>query len=78
MAGKLVARGPAGKKPAIEKPADSDALPCCEPDKIRLFNETTVRAIEYASAGIVVTEYADEVELFEKMGIKIGKGKKKA
>jgi hypothetical protein len=78
MAGKRVAGGPARKKPASEKTADSNALPCCEPDREPSFNETTIRAIEDARAGIGVTEYADADELFEKMGIKVGKAKTKA
>ena len=78
MAGKMVAGGPAAKKPVSEKSANSDALPCCEPQRNPSFNATTIRALEDARAGIGVTEYADEVELFEKMGIKSGKAKTKA
>jgi hypothetical protein len=76
MAGKPMAGGPATRKPASEKPDDSSALPCCEPDRTPSFNETTIRALEDARAGIGVTEYADAAELFEKMGIKVGKEKK--
>jgi hypothetical protein len=78
MAGKRVAGGPATKKPVAEKMVDSNSLPCCEPDKARSFNETTIRALEDAQAGRNLTQFADEDELFEKMGIKVGKAKPKA
>jgi hypothetical protein len=78
MSGKRVAGGPATKKPVSETTADSNDLPCCEADRTPSLNETTIRALEDARAGIGVTEYADEVELFEKMGIKVGKAKAKA
>lgn len=78
MSGKPAAGRPATKKPASEKSADSNDLPCCKADRTPSFNETTIRALEDARAGIGVTEYADEVELFEKMGIKVGKAKTKA
>src|SRR5262245_10435450 len=76
MAGEPVAGGPATRKPVPEKPDDSNALPCCEPDRTPSFNETTIRALEEAKVGIGVTDYADAAELFEKTGIKVGKEKK--
>jgi antitoxin component of RelBE/YafQ-DinJ toxin-antitoxin module len=51
-------------------------MPCCEPDRTPSFNETTIRALEDARAGIGVTEYADAADLFKKMGIEVGKEKK--
>jgi hypothetical protein len=78
MSDKPVAGIPATKKPAPEKTTDSNDLPCCEADRTPSFNETTIGALEDVRAGIGVTEYADEVELFEKMRVKVGKAKTEA
>ena len=76
MTGRPVAGRRAARKSVPEKTDDSGAMPCCEPDRTPSFNETTIRALEDARAGIGVTEYADAADLFKKMGIKVGKEKK--
>jgi hypothetical protein len=78
MAGKRAAGAPRTKKRVSEDTADSNDAPCCEVDRAPSFNETTTRALEDARAGRNLTEYADADELFEKMGIKAGKAKRKA
>jgi hypothetical protein len=77
MAGKLAAGKRAGKKPVSKKTADPEAPTCCEADWTPSFNETTVKAMEDVRAGRNLTRYADADELFEKMGIKVGKAKAK-
>jgi hypothetical protein len=78
MAGKRAAGAPRTKKRASEETGNSSGTPCCEAERAPSFNETTIRALEDARAGRNLTEYADEDELFEKMGIKLGKAKTKA
>ena len=78
MAGKTVTGGPITRKPPSEKPDDPDALPVARP--IGRHHSTRPRSGPWRTPGqrIDVTEYADEVELFEKMGIKVGEAKTKA
>jgi hypothetical protein len=77
MAGKLTAGGRASKKRVPKKTADPEAPTCCEADRTPSFNETTIRAMEDVRAGKNLTRYADADELFENMGIKVGKAKAK-
>jgi hypothetical protein len=78
MARKRAAGSPRAKKRTSEATADTNGAPCCEAGRAPSFNETTIRALEDARADRNLTEYADEDELFEKMGIKVGKAKTKA
>ena len=75
MASKGVAGKSAGKKLKSKKPADLETPSCCEADRTPSFNETTIKAIEDTRAGRNLTEFADEDELFQKLGIKVGKEK---
>lgn len=74
MASKGVAGKSPGRKPKSKNPADLET-PCCEIDRTPSFNETTIKAIEDTRAGRNLTEFADEDELFQKLGIKVGKEK---
>ncbi|MGO9464451.1 MAG: hypothetical protein ACLQIB_28045 [Isosphaeraceae bacterium] len=78
MAGKPAAGGPVRKKPASKRATDPKPPTCCEADRTPSFNETTVKAMEDVRDGKNLTRYADADELFEKMGIKVGKAKAKA
>jgi len=78
MADKPAAGGTVRKKPASKRATDPKTPTCCEADRTPSFNETTVKAIEDVRADRNLTRYADGDELFEKMGIKVGKAKAKA
>ena len=77
MAGKLAAGGPASKRPRSRKTADPEAPTCCDANWTPSFNETTIKALEDVRANRNLTRYADEDELFEKMGINVGEAKAK-
>ena len=78
MASKPAAGGRVRKKPAAKSATDPKTPTCCEADRTPSFNETTVKAMEDIRDGKNLTRYADGDELFEKMGIKVGKAKAKA
>ncbi len=78
MAGKLRSSGRSTRKPVPKKPAEPEAPTCCEADWTPSFNETTLKAMEDVRTGKNLTRYADADELFEKMGIKVGKANAKA
>ena len=78
MAGKRAAGAPRDKKPVSEGTADSNGAPCCQAGRSPAFNETTIRALEDARADRDLAEYADEDELFKKLGIEVGKAKTQA
>ncbi len=65
-------------KPAPKRDPDPKTPTCCEADRTPSFNETTVKAMEDVRDGKNLTRYAHADELFEKMGIKVGKAKAKA
>jgi hypothetical protein len=75
VASKVTAGESAGRKPRSKKPADRESPTCCEPDRTPSFNQTTIEALEDAKADRNLTRYADEDELFQKLGIKVGKEK---
>ncbi len=75
MASKVTAGEFAGKKPRSKKTADLETPTCCEADRTPSFNQTTIEALEDAKADRNLTRYADEDELFRKLGIQVGKEK---
>ena len=78
MASKPAAGGRVRKQPAPKRATDPKTATCCEADRTPSFNETTVKAMEDVRDGKNLTRYADGDDLFEKMGIKVGKAKAKA
>lgn len=75
MASNLAAGEPVDKKPVPEKPAKPKAPACCEADDTPSFNPATIQALEDARDDKDLTRYADEDDLFKKLGIKVGKAK---
>jgi len=58
--------------------APAGAKPRPKPRKTPRFNATTIRAMEDARTGKNVTIYRDEDDLFQKLGIPLGKAQTKA
>jgi hypothetical protein len=58
--------------------APAEAKPRPKARKTPRFNATTIRAMEDARTGENVTIYRDEDELFQKLGIPLGKAQTKA
>jgi hypothetical protein len=75
MASELTSKKPAVENPVPEQSDKSKAPACCEAGATPSFNETTIKALEDARDDRDLTRYADEDDLFQKMGIKVGKTK---
>jgi hypothetical protein len=78
MASKPATGGRVRKKSAPKGATDPTTPTCCEADRAPSFNETTVKAMEDIRDGKNLTRFANGDELFDKMGIKVGKAKAKA
>jgi hypothetical protein len=58
--------------------APTAAEPGPKPSKTPRFNATTIKAMKDAKASKNLTRYIDEDDLFQKLGIKLGKAQTKA
>jgi hypothetical protein len=58
--------------------APTEAQPGRKASRTPRFNATTIKAMQDAKAGKNLTRYIDEDDLFQKLGIKLGKAQTKA
>ena len=59
---------PAEQSPG-EEPRPEEPPPCCDADRVPIFNAATIEALEDAQADRHLTRYRDVDELFRKLDI---------